>query len=319
MVEFIKGKKISPGSFMTTPDGHKIRYGIWQCQRDEKRGSILLLIGRREFMEKYEETIGELNQRGFDVYCLDWRGQGLSSRLLKNRQKGFIDSYDTYLQDLFLFFSKKVDPLAGSPLIILGHSMGGHIALRFIHDHPNVADQMVLTSPMVDILTSTVPRRFIRFITWGVVKAGLKHVYVLGSGNYDPGEKFERNRLTSDPKRFMDEKTKITKNPDLTLGGITYGWLSATFESIDRVHDSGFAEKITTPTLIVSAGDDKIVSNDAQRRISRLLKNCRFTEISGARHEILVETDAVRSIFWAEFDRFTNVKAEYAQERVFNE
>ena len=310
---------MTPGNFMVTPDGHRIRYGIWDCQRDEKRGSILLLVGRREFMEKYEETIGELNQRGFDVYCLDWRGQGLSSRLLKNRQKGFIDSYDTYLQDLFLFFSKKVDPLAVSPLIILGHSMGGHIALRFIHDHPEVASLVVLTSPMVDILTSPVPRKIIRLIVLCAVTAGLKHFYVLGSGDYDPGEKFERNRLTSDSKRFLDEKTKIAKNPDLALGGITYGWLLATFESIDRINDAGFAKKITTPVLIVSAGDDKIVSKDAQQRIFRLLKNCEFTEISGARHEILVETDEVRSVFWAEFDRFTNVGAEHVQERVSNE
>lgn len=307
MVEFTKGIKMSSGGFMATPDGHTIRYGIWHCQKDERRGSILLLGGRREFMEKYEETIGELNQRGFDVYSLDWRGQGLSSRLLKNRHKGFIDSYDTYLQDLYLFFSTKVDPLAVSPLIILGHSMGGHIALRFIHDHPDVADQVVLTSPMVNILTSPVSRRLIRLIAWCAVKAGLKHIYVRGSGDYDPDEKFERNWLTSDPDRFMDEKTKIAKNPDLALGGVTYGWLLATFESIARVHDSGFAEKIATPALIISAGDDKIVSNDAQRRISNLLKNCRLTEISGARHEIFVETDAVRSVFWAEFDRFTGV------------
>jgi lysophospholipase len=309
MVEFEKRIKISSGGFMAMPDGHSIRYGIWHCQKAERQGSILLLGGRREFMEKYEETIGELNQRGFDVYSFDWRGQGLSSRLLNNRHKGFIDSYDTYLKDLYLFFSKKVNPLAVSPLIIFGHSMGGHIALRFIHDHPDVADQVVLTSPMVNILTSSVSRRLIRFIAWCAVKAGLKHIYVRGSGDYDPNEKFERNWLTSDPERFMDEKTKIAKNPDLALGGVTYGWLSATFKSIDRVHDSGFAEKITTPALIISAGDDKIVSNDDQRRISNLLKNCRFTEISGARHEILVETDAVRSVFWAEFDRFTGVRS----------
>ena len=308
MVEIAKEIKMSSNGFMATPDGYTIRYGIWHCQKVERRGSILLLGGRREFMEKYEETIGELNQRGFDVYSFDWRGQGLSSRLLDNRHKGFIDSYDTYLQDLHLFFNTKVEPSAVSPLIILGHSMGGHIALRFIHGHPDVADQVVLTSPMVNILTSPVPRGLIRFVAWCAVKAGLKHIYALGSGDYDPDEKFERNWLTSDSERFMDEKTKIAKNPDLTLGGITYGWLSATFESIDRTHDSGFAEKITTPTLIISAGDDKIVSNDAQRRISNLLKHCRVTEISGARHEILVETDAVRSVFWDQFDRFTNAK-----------
>ncbi len=303
-----KETKISSIDFMTTPDSHSVRYGVWNCQKEDRRGSVVLLGGRREFMEKYAETIGELNQRGFDVFSFDWRGQGLSTRMLKNMHKGFIDSYDTYIDDLYMFLNKIVNPIVVSPLIILAHSMGGHIALRFIHDHPDIVDKVVLTSPMINILTAPVPRCLVKLITRCAVKAGLDHIYVLGSGNYDPDEKFEKNPLTSDPDRFMDEKIAITKNPDLALGGVTYGWLSATFESIEIVNDPGFAEKITTPILLVSAEDDKIVSNNDQKTICSLLKNCRLTQISGARHEILVETDEIRSIFWDEFDRFTGIR-----------
>ncbi|MGD2151177.1 MAG: alpha/beta hydrolase [Desulfobacterales bacterium] len=119
-------------------------------------------------------------------------------------------------------------------------------------------------------------------------------------------ERFKGNRLTSDPERFLDENKAISENPDLALGGVTYGWLSATFDSIDILIDPGFAKKITTPILIVSAGCDRIVSVNAQKTICSLLSHCRFTEIAGARHEILKETDAVRSVFWNEFDRFTH-------------
>jgi lysophospholipase len=66
-----------------------------------------------------------------------------------------------------------------------------------------------------------------------------------------------------------------------------------------------FAEKILTPILIVSAGEDKIVSIEAQKAICSLMNNCRLFEISCARHEILQETDVVQSIFWDEFERFT--------------
>jgi len=88
---------------------------------------------------------------------------------------------------------------------------------------------------------------------------------------------------------------------------VTYGWLAATFESIDILTEPGFTEKITTPILIISAGEDKVVSNEAQRTICSFLESCRLTEIPGARHEILKETDAVQSIFWEEFDRFTGI------------
>ena len=104
----------------------------------------------------------------------------------------------------------------------------------------------------------------------------------------------------------MDAKKAIEKNPDLALGGVTYGWLSATLRSMNILIQPGFAEKITTSILMVGAGDDEIVSNEAQKKLCALLPNCRRIEIPGARHEIFQETNALRSIFWREFDRFTH-------------
>lgn len=304
-MENISGQRqLSPFGFIAADDDISLRYGIWYSRKEKRRGSIILLSGRREFMEKYTETIIELNERGFDVYSFDWRGQGLSARLLANRHKGFIDSYDAYLKDLDMFVKNIVQPEAVLPLFILAHSMGGHIALRYLHDHPKTADKAILVSPMIDILIPPVPKRLIRFMVHMALKAGLNDAYTIGSGDYSPDTSFEGNRLTSDSHRFMDGKKTLSENPDLALGGITYGWLSATFASIDILNGPGFAEKITTPILIVSAGDDKIVSLSAQRHIGHRLKNYSFTEIPGARHEILVETDAIRSIFWNAFDSF---------------
>jgi lysophospholipase len=157
---------------------------------------------------------------------------------------------------------------------------------------------------MIDISTSPLPGWFVRLIVWVAIKAGLDHHYIIGSGDYTV-EKFKDNRLTSDPERFMDENKAIVENPDLALGGPTYGWLSATFESIDILTEPDFAKKITTPILIASAGCDRVVSTMAQKTICALLPYCRFAEITGARHEIFKETDAIQSIFWDAFDRFT--------------
>lgn len=294
----------SPYDFMTTPDQQSLRYGIWSRQKEKRKGSVILLNGRREFMEKYSETIQELNQKGFEVYSFDWRGQGLSTRMLANTHKGFIEDYDDYLNDLHRFVRKIVKPQAVYPLIIMAHSMGGHIALRYIHDHPDIVSMAVLTSPMIDIFTSPMSRWLVRYIARIAIGAGFKRSYATGSGDY-VDEEFKGNKLTSDPVRFMDAKKAIEENPDLALGGVTYGWLSATLRSMDILIQPGFAQKITTPILMVGAGDDKIVSNGAQKKLCVLLPNCRRVEIPGARHEIFKETDAVRSIFWREFDRFT--------------
>jgi lysophospholipase len=297
----------SPIDFLTTDDGGFLRYGVWPSRTIKKRGSILLLNGRREFMEKYHETIAELNKRAYDVYSFDWRGQGLSSRMLANRHKGFIDSYDTYLRDLGLFVDHIVFPKAVLPLLVLAHSMGGHIALRYLHDRPERVARAVLVSPMIDVVTSPVPLVLVRLMVCTAMNLGLHDAYIMGSGDYDPGTQFEGNRLTSDVRRFTYEKNLIAENPDLALGGVTYGWLAATFESIDTLNRPGFPEKINTPVLIVGAGDDRIVSLSAQRRIADRLKRSRLIEIEDARHEILIEADAIRAGFWHAFDTFLDV------------
>ncbi|MBU0699483.1 MAG: alpha/beta hydrolase [Proteobacteria bacterium] len=293
---------------MTTRDNYFLRYGIWRCDQIKRRGTVILLGGRTEFMEKYAETIGALKHRGFDVYSFDWRGQGLSSRELPNRHKGFVKTYGRYVDDLAMFVENIVKPEAVSPFIILAHSMGGHIALRYLHDYPGVIERAILVSPMIDILTSSFPRWLVRLITRLAAKAGQNHAYVIGSGNYSAEDEiFEGNRLTIDPRRFLDAKRAIAKNPDLALGGVTYGWLAATFASIDILKSPGFGENIAVPILMIGAGADEIVSVKAQKTICSHLQQCRLTVIPRVRHEILKETDAVQSVFWDEFDRFTAV------------
>ena len=295
-------------SYIVTKDNISLRYRTWHTLVEKKKGSVILLSGRSEFLEKYAEIISELNQRGFDVFSFDWRGQGLSTRLLPDRHKGFVKTYQNYIDDLDLFIEKVVQSDVAFPLIILAHSMGGHIALRFLHDNPGVIDRAVLVSPMIDIMISPHLKWLAKPITWLAVHIGLGNAYVIGAGDYNIlDEKFEDNKLTTDRTRFMDEKNAIKKNPDLALGGVTYRWVAASFKSIDILSKKGYAEKIRTPVFIIGAGSDRIVSVESQKKISRAMPDCKFLKIAGARHEILKETDHIRSIFWEEFDRFTSV------------
>jgi len=292
-------------SFFKTFDGLTIRYAVRPCRPETKAGSIILLGGRREFIEKYTETIAELNGRHFDVYAMDWRGQGLSARQLPNRHKGHVRSYDDYLDDLNRFVEQVVRPRAVSPCMILAHSMGGHIALRYLHDHPDRVDRAILTAPMIDIATSPFRGRLIRVFSRLAVAAGLGKMYVIGSGDYRAHDQnFDGNRLTSDPQRFRDEQQAIAANPHLALGGVTYGWLKASLESVDILKGVGYPEAVRTPVLIVGAGSDRVVSLTAQERICDRLPGGRVRVIPQARHEILKETDRFRSIFWQLFDRF---------------
>jgi len=283
-----------------------IRYGFWPCRSRSKAGTVLLLNGRREFMEKYDETIGDLKCRCYDVYSMDWRGQGGSERLLANPQKGYINNYQQYIDDLDVLIEKIIRPCNAGPLIGLAHSMGGHILLRYLSTKPEAVERVIMTAPMFDIhidsLSAVLLRRLIRL----AMRLGLAHRYTIGSGDYAPDDRrFPGNRLTSDPERFLIERRAIGKNPDLALGGVTYGWLDATLQSIDALMDPATVAGISTPLLIISAADDKVVSNRAQQTLSGRIPGCELITLAGSRHEVLFETDPVRNRFWAEFDRFS--------------
>ena len=78
----------------------KIRFLTAPAQRGPARGSVIVCPGRTEFIEKYFEVVGELQRRSFAVFCIDWRGQGLSGREQSNRLKGHFNSFDDPVNDL---------------------------------------------------------------------------------------------------------------------------------------------------------------------------------------------------------------------------
>ncbi len=289
--------------YLEVEDRIRIRYGVWFSDIEKKRGSVLLLNGRSEFLEKHEETVRELVQKGHDVFSFDWRGQGLSSRMLSNRHKSFVENFSDYVKDMESFVRRMVLPRAVRPLTILSHSMGGHIAIRFLHDYPGLIDRAILVSPMLDIRTFPYPEWFVKGLTRFAVRFGYSQSYALGRGDYKL-IRFRNNKLTSDPKRFSDELMAIKKNPDLALGGVTYGWLSAAFDSINIISQPGYVEKIKIPILMIGAVKDRVVSSILHRRTSLRLENCKAVFLPDARHEILKESDEIRQIFQNVSDQF---------------
>src|SRR5205085_2153687 len=80
---------------LKTPDGVALRFARWSPPEGRK-GTLLVLPGRTEFIEKYFEVVAELRARGFAVAMVDWRGQGLSERALKDPHRGHVASFAEY-------------------------------------------------------------------------------------------------------------------------------------------------------------------------------------------------------------------------------
>jgi lysophospholipase len=282
----------------------KIRYGTVPGCVDPAKGIFLLLHGRSEFIEKYKWVAKQLQKKGFQVISPDWRGQGLSSRELANRHKGHICRFDDYVDDLEALYSRVVKS-KGLPVYILAHSMGGHIALRFMSRHPLKIKKAILASPMIDIEMPAMMKPVSKLLSKKLSKTPFAKRYAIGSSNYSVRKaKFKGNNLCHDPEKYRILHNEIANNPDLAIGGVTWGWLNAAFESIEVLKQDDIINKILTPILMISAQKDSIVSSKAQEELSSKLPNCSFLSIKGAFHELFFEKVGINNQLWDAFNRF---------------
>lgn len=283
-------------------DGVQLRFA--RSRPDAARGVALVLHGRTGFIEKYAETIAELNALGLAVWSFDWRGQGASTRLLDNPHKGHIDDFDTFLADLAAFVDRVLVPEAAAiagPRVLVAHSMGAHLALRHVHDRPGDFALAALTSPMVRI-RGPVPPRVQRGVAALGERFGRADRYASG-GDWGPrNQRFLGNKRTHDRARFEQVMAAVRANPELALGGPTLGWLAAAHRSIAVLCGSGYVEAIATPVLAVAAGADAVVDTRATARLVSRLPWGRMVVVPGAKHEILHEQDALRGPFWRHFE-----------------
>jgi lysophospholipase len=292
-------------AFLRAGDGLRLRCGCWPARTARGRGTVLLLGGRAEFLEKYIEVIDELTSRGYSVCGFDWRGQGLSGRMPADAENCLFQNYDRYLTDLDLILNRLVYPRRSGPVLLLAHSMGAHIALRYLDQtHHNIACA-VLTAPMIDIKTGLLPPSWVRRISSRMVKIGLGRQKISVVRRHNPfTTTFARNRLTSDRVRFERAQHFVLQNPALKDTDVTFGWLTATFASIDRIKAAAFGARIDIPMLMILAGRDRVVSNQAALALAPRLPGLNLHIIGGARHEILQERDLYRDQFWSHFDCF---------------
>ncbi|MEN0087397.1 MAG: alpha/beta hydrolase, partial [Pseudomonadota bacterium] len=148
-----------------TEDGFRLRYARWDAAVPTTRGTVLLLHGRTEFIEKHFETIKDLRARGYAVLTFDWRGQGASTRHTANRRKGYVESYDEYGIDLSTIMSQVMLPDCRPPFSLMAHSMGGLAALYNADLLARQIERMVLFAPFVGFADLPAPRRLVHVVT----------------------------------------------------------------------------------------------------------------------------------------------------------
>ena len=288
---------------LKTPDGVHLRFARFAPPAG-RRGTVCILPGRTEWIEKYFETVRDLRNRGFAVAVIDWRGQGLSDRALGDRYKGYVGNFSQFDTDLETFMREVVLPDCPPPIFALAHSMGATILLRAIGRGQRWFDRVVLSAPMLGIA----------FVQSAGIAGGLLRVVRLAGfgGIYVPGRypgvldlrPFAGNPLTSDPVRFARNAAILEAEPALALGGPTVAWADAAFRAMRAMREPSFPARIRQPILIIAAGRDAIVSNVVIEDFAMSLRAGTHLVVVGSQHELLMEQDRYRSQFFAAFDAF---------------
>lgn len=290
--------------WLDTPDGFSLRTAVFRATARPHKGSVLLLHGRNEALEKYDHVIDDLCARGFDVVSFDWRGQGRSTRFFAKGHRGYVDDFEQYATDLELVFAKIALPEARPPFFVLAHSMGGLVALYAAPRLINRLHRMVLASPFIALGDETLSTGQMHTLSSVLCFAGLGNMYLAGGRAGSRATQFINNRLTTDLDRFEHNRALMDPEHGLGVGGPTASWLHACTRAMAAIANPEHYARIHIPTLIVGSGADTIVSNAAIEDYARRLRSGALIMIDGARHELMQESPFYRSQFFAAFDAF---------------
>jgi len=292
------------GGYFQGFDGGKLRYGRFPAVARPLKGTVIILSGRNECIEKYFETARNLAERGFTSATFDWRGQGGSERLLRDPQRGHVRDFQDYVKDLDRFFEEVVLPDCRGPYYVLAHSTGSLIALLATPSLVNRVQRMVLLAPFLTYTGFPLSMPAIGRITGLLYWLGLGRIYGAWGARPRRSPPFATNKVTTDIGRYRRNMEIYEKFPKLALGGPTIAWIRAACRAVATVENPAFMQRITIPVMFVGAGNDEVVSTRAIAAYAKRLRGGSILTIAGARHELLQEADIFREQLLAAFDAF---------------
>ena len=274
-----------------TSDGTRVRVGYWPAK--DARGTLLLMPGRTEYIEKYGSTAADLARRGIATISIDWRGQGLADRLLDDRRIGHIERFSDYQLDLKAMMEIVRAVGAPEPFVALGHSMGGAIGLRAIYEGLPVVGA-VFTGPMWGIYFAPL----LKPLSWVLPRAanmlgmGTKLPPTVTLDSYALTNPFEDNMLTRDRDMFDLMGRQLSTYSDLQLGGPSLDWVH---HAVNECRALAARPSPDLPCVTYLGEAERIIDCDAVRARMARWPRGELVVVPDAEHEVLMEVPETRS------------------------
>jgi alpha-beta hydrolase superfamily lysophospholipase len=257
-------------STFVAQDGDNIAVQDWPLDKGAVlRGVVLVVHGLGEHAGRYDQVAGRLNAWGFAVRGYDLYGHGESGG-----PRGGLSDDNRLLNDLAdIIDSTRKHMPPGCPLILLGHSLGGLVAARFASLRMRPIDALILSSPALDPALNYFQKLLLALLPRIAPDLRVSNGLDVTRLSHDPSvvaaykaDKLVHDRISARLARFIAEAGKATL-------AVAPGW--------------------TIPTLLMYAGQDKLVAPSGSRAFTRLAprtlvaSHC-FDEMY---HEIFNEAD----------------------------
>lgn len=207
------------------------------------RGTVLVVHGLGEHAGRHARLAAQLREWGWAPVSYDHRGHGRSGG-----RRGAIGTSDDLVTDLATVVDT-VRPADGTPLVLLGHSMGGGVAARFVADAVRPVDALVLSSPAIAG----------RLSTWQRVQLALALTFapdVPVPNGFDPA-------TISHDEAVVRAYREDPLVHDRVSGRLVKALLDGGAHVLDR------ASAWSVPTLVLWAGDDHLVSPEGSEAFVR--------------------------------------------------
>ena len=288
--EICDGPKTGYALWHTATDGVRLRIGFWPLET--AKATVLIFTGRTEYIEKYAHVAADFNAAGYAVATLDWRGQGLSDRLMDSPYRGHIGSFQDYQKDVDALLEAVKSEGLPAPIAILAHSMGGCIGLRSLINKVPVKGA-IFSAPMWGILMSPA----LRPVAWTLSRLAR----MIGAGTrLSPGttersfvlnDPFEDNTLTRDLQMWQMMGHQVKTQPGLELGGPSFDWLR---EALDECKALMQAPAPDLPTLTFLGDNERIVDARAVHQKMSQWSAGTLRMVENAEHEVFMEVPETR-------------------------
>lgn len=265
---------------------------VVRYEAEAPRGSVVILHGFGECVEKYRELCYYFLKSGLTVLAFEQRGHGRSAREVEPGLI-YIKRFSQYVEDFAALMACEAEHLP-TPRYLYAHSMGGAVAALYLERHPGFFDKAVLSSPMIAMQYKNAPRwaGYTACVLLGSLGLNKRRFMGMKKAPAPEAERVEGSGAGSRARFACHRDVKMT-DPLLWSSRPTFAWIREALGCTRQILKKGAPERIDIPVRVYAAEREMLVLEGPQRALAARIPQGEFFLVPGAKHELYFAEDEI--------------------------